>query len=297
MAFLCVDIGGTNTLLGVGNGDFSVVDNVKTVEFLNNITETIENTLDRTEHGTGDIEDVAVAAAGPLDREKGVFYPPNFVDDEGLTEVQLREPLEKYGSVRIVNDCSSAVLGEYYYGDHDTENLVYITISSGIGAGVVLNGRLVEAWEGNFAEVGHMKVGEEMTCGCGRKGHWEAYCSGNSLPKVAEELYDAEFEDAREIFDSYLKGDVNAHKTIAKMNDINVDAVSDVANIFNPEVMVFGGAVALNHPETVIEPLKKHVGKETVNGSPEIKKCDLGHKAVIHGLRAICNGKTEFFTP
>lgn len=296
MAFLCIDIGGTNTLLGIGNGEFNIIEKVKTREFLNNIHRSVEQTLEQSPHTKEDIQHVAVAAAGPLDREKGVFYPPNFVEEEGLTEVQLREPLQKYGKVKLVNDCSSAVLGEHYYGDHDTENLVYITISSGIGAGVVLNNRLVEAWEGNFAEVGHIKVGEEMACGCGRKGHWEAYCSGNSLPRMAEKLYDAEFEDARDIFDSYLRGDVAAHKTIAKMNEINVDAVSDVANVFNPEVIVFGGAVALNHPETVIEPLKNHVGKETVNGAPEIKKCDLGHEAVIHGLRAICNGKTEFFT-
>lgn len=296
MAFLCIDIGGTNTLLGIGNGDFSIVEKVRTKKFLNNIHRSVEQTLDQTPHSKEEIEHVAVAAAGPLDREKGVFYPPNFVQEEGLTEVQLREPLQKYGEVKLVNDCTSAVLGEHHYGEHDTENLVYITISSGIGAGVVLNNRLVEAWEGNFAEVGHIKVGDEMTCGCGRKGHWEAYCSGNSLPRMADQLYDAEFEDARDIFDSYLRGDVDAHKTIAKMNEINVDAVSDVANTFNPEVIVLGGAVALNHPETVIEPLKKHVGEETVNGAPKIKKCDLGHEAVIHGLRAICNGKSEFFT-
>lgn len=294
MAFLCVDIGGTNTLVGVGNGEFSIIEKIKTDRFLRDIENELDDAVAQTDHSKHDIETVAVAAAGPMDREKGVFYPPNFAD-QGLDEVQIVEPLENYGEVKMINDCSSAVLGEYYYGDHQTENLVYITISSGIGAGVILNGNLIEAWEGNFAEVGHMKVGEDLTCGCGREGHWEAYCSGNNLPDMAEELFELEYENAREIFDAYNQDDEGAEKVIEKMNSINTDALTDVTNIFNPEVIVFGGAVALNHPENVIEPLKDEVEEKTVNSAPQIKKCDLGDEAVIHGLRAICNGKTDSF--
>ncbi len=294
MAFLCVDIGGTNTLVGVGNGEFSIIEKVKTDRFLRDIENELDDAVAQTDHNKKDIETVAVAAAGPMDREKGVFYPPNFAD-QGLDEVQIVEPLENYGEVKMINDCSSAVLGEYHYGDHSTENLVYITISSGIGAGVILNDRLIEAWEGNFAEVGHMKVGEDLTCGCGREGHWEAYCSGNNLPDMAEELFNQGYENAREIFDAYSEGDTEAEKVIQKMNSINTDALTDVTNIFNPEVIVFGGAVALNHPETVIEPLKHEVEEKTVNSAPQIKECDLGDEAVIHGLRAICNGKNGSF--
>jgi len=294
MAFLCVDIGGTNTLLGIGNGDFSLVKKIKTKRFLGDIENEIESAVDETSHETDEIQKVAVAAAGPLDREEGVFYPPN-LSANGLDEVQLVEPLQEFGETRLVNDCSSAVLGEYFYGDHDTENIVYITISSGIGAGVVLNGNLVEGWEGNFGEVGHIKVGDELTCGCGREGHWEAYCSGNNLPVMAEELFDEEYQDARQIFDNYQEGDSTAEKVIKEMNKINVDAMTDITNIFNPEVIVLGGAVPLNHPEIVIEPLKEKIADKTVNGEPEIKKCDLGHEAVIHGLRAICNGRYGSF--
>jgi len=81
MAFLCIDIGGTNTLIGLGNGDFEEKNRMKTKDFLSDIEENTRKVLQNTGYTPEDIEDVAVAAAGPMDREKGVFYPPNLSED------------------------------------------------------------------------------------------------------------------------------------------------------------------------------------------------------------------------
>lgn len=287
MTFLCIDIGGTNTLIGVGNGDFSIVEVVKSRYFLEDIGACLEDTLSSSE--LEEIDRIAIAAAGPVNREKGTFYPPNLPMDE----VRITPPLKVLGEVEIVNDCAAAVLGEYHYGNHDTENLVYITISSGIGAGAVIDGRLAEAKEGNFGEVGHMKVGEEldMICGCGSRDHWEAYCSGNSLPVLAERLTGEKFEDARALFEIYEEGDESASQTIEKMKEINARVVSDIVHLYNPGKIVFGGAVALNHPDTVVKPLGDEIEEETVNLNPDIELCELGEEAVLHGLRAVCNGE------
>lgn len=286
MAFLCVDIGGTNTLIGVGNGDFEIVKKVKSEEFLQDIGRCLENTL--SPEKIEKIDHVAVAAAGPIDREKGTFYPPNLP----MEEVKIKAPLETFGKVDFVNDCSAAVLGEHRYGNHQTDNLIYVTISSGIGAGAVLDGGLVEADDGNFGEVGHMMVGNEgLECGCGNKDHWEAYCSGNSLPRLAQEKTGEEFEDAREIFERYKSGVKEAEETINYMQEINSRAVADLVNMYNPGKVVFGGAVALNHPDVVVDPLQQKVEEKTVNGTPEVDTCDLQDEAVLHGLRAVCNGE------
>ncbi len=285
MGFLCIDIGGTNTLVGVGNGEFKVVEKYSSKQFLKDISSHIDQIIEETDTV---IEKVAVAAAGPMNKSEGVFYPPNMA----IEKVNITEPLQRYGDVSIINDCTSAVLGEYHYGEHNCDDLVYVTISSGIGAGVVLHGNLIEGSDGNFGEVGHMKIADNgVSCGCGAKGHWEAYCSGNNLPKMAEKLTGKRFEDAREVFDKYREGCEDATKTIEKMKDYNARGFANLVNLYNPEKIVVGGAVALNHPDLVVEGLEEEVDVKTVNRSPKIETTSLEEQSVLHGLRAVCNGE------
>lgn len=287
MAFLCIDIGGTNTLIGLGNGEFEVVKKVDTDEFLEDIGSCLERTF--TPDKINGIDQVAIAAAGPIDREKGVFYPPNVEDME---KVNIRKPLEAIADVRIINDCTSAVLGEYHYGQHSVENLVYVTISSGIGAGFISNGSVIEGWNGNFAEVGHITVEDDgLECGCGSKGHWEAYCSGNNLPKLGKTLTGRDFEDAKEVFEAAEEGKRDANRILEEMNRYNGIGFSIIVDIFNPEKIVLGGAVALNHPDRVVDPLEEEIEIRSINETPDIELCSLGEESVIHGLRAACNGK------
>ena len=291
MAFLCVDIGGTNTLIGIGNGEFQVIEKFDTEEFLKDVNGKTDEALESTDYSREQLEKVALAVAGPIDREEKTFRPPNF-SDSGLEEVDLGKAFSDFGEITIVNDGTAAVVGEYHYGDHDVENLVYVTISSGIGAGVILEGNVIEAWNGNFGEVGHMKINEGgPSCGCGGTAHWEAYSSGENLPQMAKELFDAEFEDALEIFEAYRNYDSKAEKVISKMHEANTIGVTNIANVFNPEKIIFGGAIPLNHTDMILEPLKNEVKDEAINRPPEISLCDLGEQSVIHGLRAVCNGK------
>jgi glucokinase len=288
MTFLCVDVGGTNTLIGIGNGDFEVVEKISSSEFLEDIEGCLNNILSSSK--IQEIKNVAVAAAGPMDREKGVFYPPNI----DMDEVELKEPLSKFGDLKIINDCTSAVLGEKHYGGHDIDNLVYVTISSGIGAGIIVDGNLTEGWKGNFGEIGHMKVADEpVKCGCGYESHWEAFCSGNNLPKMAERLTGRSFGDARDVFEKAKKEGHEAREAIQEMKKYNARGFSNIVALFNPEKIVVGGAVALNHPEEVVEPLENHVDDRSVNKTPDIEVCALGERSVLHGLRAVCNGKYE----
>lgn len=291
MAFLCVDIGGTNTLIGIGNGEFQVIEKFDTEKFLADVNTKVDDALKNTEYEREQLETVALAVAGPIDREEKTFRPPNF-SRSGLEEVDLGEAFKDFEEIIIVNDGTAAVLGEYHYGDHEVQNLVYVTISSGIGAGVILEGNVIEAWNGNFGEVGHMKINEQgPECGCGGTAHWEAYSSGENLPGMAKELFDAEFEDAIDIFEAYGNYSSKAEKVISKMHEANTIGVTNIANVFNPEKIIFGGAIPLNHTEMILEPLKNEVKDEAINRPPEISLCDLGEQSVIHGLRAVCNGK------
>lgn len=285
MVILCVDIGGTNTLIGVGNGDFEEVGRLKTERFLQDIEANLDRVLNSADSSRKDVGKVAAAAAGPMDRDQGVFYPPNLSNNSELDKVQIEKPLSKFGDLRIVNDCSAAVKGEYEYGE-SAEDMLYITISSGIGLGAIFDGKLVEGAQGNFGEIGHMKINGELECGCGGKGHWEAYCSGNRLPEMAEELFDADFQDAVEIFDQYYKEDSQAEKVVEKMQQVNRQALINVINLYNPEKIVLGGPVVLNHREIMIEDIKQNLGDEAVNEVPEIVPAELEDQSVLQGLKA-----------
>jgi glucokinase len=285
MVFFCVDIGGTNTLIGMGNGDFEVKKKLKSREFLDSPEERLEDMLEKEGYTHEEVSELAVAVAGPMDEEKRIFYPPNM----GKDEVDL-SCLENLGEMLVVNDCTSAVLGEYFYGNHDSENLVYVTISSGIGAGVFTDGEVDLGMNGNFGEVGHMIVGTGLECGCGGTGHWEAYCSGENLPNMAGELFDLEVDSAREVFDLADQGDEKASEVIRKFQEVNAVAFSNIVNLYNPEKILLGGAVSLNHPDKVFSSEKD---LDVVNEVPEIEVCALEEEAVIHGLRAVCNDRYE----
>lgn len=285
MAFLCIDVGGTNTLVGFGNDDFEVVEKYRSRDFLSDVSGSIRRVIDESGHTIDEVNQVAVAVAGPVDRDKGVFYPPNI----DMDEVQIVEPLEEFGDVKIINDCTSAVLGEYHYGGHDVEDLVYVTISSGIGSGVMINGELAEGWNGNIGEVGHIQLSDKPI-GDNGGTHWESLCSGNHLPGFAENLTGRKYGDARELFDDYESRDCDAKHVIEQMKHLNAKGFGAIVNMFNPEKIVIGGAVALNHPEKVVEPLEEDVEDKVVNKVPDIEICALGEESVIHGLRAVCNG-------
>lgn len=291
MSFICIDVGGTNTLIGIGNGEFEIKKRIKSKNFLKDIEKNIDKVVKKSSHSKSSIKKVVVAVAGPMDEETGIFCPPN-LEDRNMEEIQIKRPLESFGNVEVINDCSSAVIGEYEYGGHETDNLIYITISSGIGAGVIADEKLILGPEGNFGEIGHMEIiDEELKCGCGGKDHWEAACSGNRMPKMAEQLFNAEFKNSKQIFEKYQEGDPEAEKVIDRMQEINRRGIRNVVNLFNPEKIVLGGAVALNHPDKVIKPLKNGLKQGAVNKAPEIEKCALGEESVIQGLRAVANNK------
>lgn len=285
--FLCVDIGATNTLIGVGNGAFEVVEKRSSAAFLEDVPAAIGTVLADAGIDPSTVETAAVAASGPVDRATGTFRPPNLSREE----VQIRAPLRQVArNVTIINDCSAAALGEHRYGEEATDNLLYLTISSGIGAGLIIDGRLVEGWRGNIGEVGHMKLaGDGFPCGCGGTDHWEAYCSGNNLPRYAREVHDAHFDDAIHLFDAYRDGDEVAQRIVEEMQERNVRGIANLVNLFNPEVVAMGGGVALNHADIVVDGLDGRIRDEIINDPPTITTASLEEEAVLHGLRAVCN--------
>lgn len=140
--------------------------------------------------GLSEVTAVGAGTIGPLDVRRGyVVNPPNIP----LKGFSLREPLMKRFNVPVyvVNDCVAAVYAEYMSGAGlGRDNVVYVTISSGIGAGVIVDGHLLLGKDGNAHEVGHLVLSYDSSikCGCGGVGRWEALASGNNLWRLLKYL-------------------------------------------------------------------------------------------------------------
>lgn len=254
------------------------------------------------------LKGVGVASAGPLIQGKGVLVsPPNLPFDY----VPLTKPIGKELHIRayLVNDCVGAVLGEHTFGAaKGLDNHVYITLSTGIGGGAIVNGTLLLGKDGNGHEIGHLVIDCEgrLICGCGKRGHWEAYCSGRNIPNFVrlrlKDLSVKEFAksllfekvggdlsklDTKDLFSAAKEGDDLSRKLIDEIGVLNAMGFASVINVYDPSLITVGGAVALKNKQMILGSIKRHVENYTVNRVPKIMATPLGEDVVLYGAIAV----------
>jgi glucokinase len=217
----------------------------------------------------GPADGIGLSVAGPVDRRRGVLKnPPNMP----FRDVPLTGPLSgEFGiPVYLVNDCHAGVLGEMEYGrGKGRADVVYITISTGIGGGVVSGGRILLGREGNAAEIGHLHVDDTygLTCGCGNNGHWEGYASGRFIPTFFSAWcrYHGKEENvvatSAEIFSKGRQGDTEVISFLDELGRINARGVSDVIVAYDPGMVVFDGAVMLANHDLLLPTLTRTVDR------------------------------------
>lgn len=245
-----------------------------------------------------DIVAAGVGAVGPLDRDAGATVDPANIADVG--RIPLIGPLGTVLStdrITLHNDATAGAIGERFFGDGE-ENLVYLTLSTGIGAGAVVDGHVLVGWRGNAAEVGHVTVDPDdgRPCGCGGTGHWEAYCGGANVPGYARDRYDGEetrldFDDpdldAAAVFDADAAGDGFARRVVDRIGRWNALGVATVVHAYAPQVVAVGGGIARNNPDRVLEPIRDHLPEHVqVATTPEIRLTDEDGDAVVRGALA-----------
>ncbi len=251
------------------------------------------------ELGVNKLQGVGVGSIGPLDIRRGdVIGTPN----NPLRNFRLRKPLTELlnAPTYVVNDCVAAVWGEYKAGaGKGHENVVYVTISSGIGAGAIVDGHLLLGKDGNAHEVGHivMDYRGRFRCGCGGLGHWEGMASGGNLRGVAAVLardwegrrtkaYELALNNSlrpADLFNLWRMGDEFAVHIINELTRINAAGIASVINVYDPEVLTVGGSVALRNPD-FMERVFNNVDKYLINRKPEVMRLTpLGDDAVLIG--------------
>ncbi len=253
-----------------------------------------------SEAGVNPAETVAagVGSIGPLDLAEGAVQNPANLPIQG--RIPLTGPLaELLGTERVSlhNDTAAGVIGERFHSDRNPDDMVYLTISSGIGAGVCVDGNVLSGWDGNAGEIGHVTLDPSgaMVCGCGRPGHWEAYCSGENLPAYARYLHESEGidsgmsiaeADATDVFDAAGADDPLAVETIERTSRWNAMGVAMLVHAYAPLVVFVGGAVALNNPALVVDPIRDQLDEAVMTNVPDVRLTTLGDDVVVKGALA-----------
>jgi glucokinase len=241
---------------------------------------------------------IGISACGPIDHRRGsIVNPPNLP----FREIPLVEPLgEEFGvPVRLANDCHAGILGEVVHGAGDgCRDLVYITLSTGIGGGVLGSGRILLGRDGNAAEIGHFHVDDtwNLPCGCGGTGHWEGYASGRFLPRfftrwcelTGRAAGDTDTSSSTGIFAAARQGAPGPLAFLGALGVINGRGISDVIVAYDPSRIILDGSVVLRNEDLILPFLLPHVDRFLP--LPEIRLTALDGLAPLLGASILARG-------
>src|SRR5947209_4981013 len=310
-----VDLGGTRVRVALAGTDLDLHERREERTFhgrsapgvIDQIVRMADETLGAAGRGWLDIAAMAVASPGPLDPATGmVYHPPNM---PGWGEVPLGPELTARTGVPVVliNDANAAALGEFHSGaGRGTRNLVYLTVSTGIGGGVIVDGRLMEGSSGSAAEIGHHTVDRHgPPCPCGSVGCLEAIASGPSIAlRVRQRLAagadsilaggEAERITAADVARAAAEGEHLASEVWGRSMQALGFGVINCIHIFNPDVIVLGGGVTAAGPQ-LFDPVMHLVDQHALavpRAAVRIVPAALGEDAGLTGAAAAAAGST-----
>ncbi len=293
-----VDIGGTNLRVCLGDERGKIKTKLSEKLDVENKNSVVEQITRLIKSLGGDFSAIGIGSIGLLDLRKGELSKPVHIPFKNIPIVKLLK--KEFGvPVYLVNDCDAGVIGEKFFGlGKNEENLAYLTISTGIGCGVILNGRLLLGKDGNATEVGHITVdlGKKLKCGCGGYGHWEAYCSGRNIPNfvrvVAEN--DSRFNSiaTEQFFDKAKSKDKVAMEIVDKLGEINAIGISNINAAYDVSLVTVGGSVPLKNRDLILNPILKYLPKYSINRIPKVELTPLGEDIILYGTLALALNPT-----
>ena len=304
-----IDLGGTNIVAAVVNDEYEMVGKAKTPtatprsadEIFDDIAKVCKEAMAQAGITIKDIFSVGIGTPGTVNKE-GVI---EFANNLGFVNVPAKEMLiERLGieNVYVDNDANCAALGEAQAGSgHGAKDFIAVTLGTGVGSGVIINGKIVAGVNNAGGECGHsVIVVDGEPCTCGRKGCWEAYASATALinqTKAAMEKYpDSVMHelvkanggkvDGRTAFDAMRRGDIAGIKVVDAYVKYVACGLINLVNIFQTETICIGGGIC-NEGETLLRPLRRYIDSERYSVYSKIQskivKAELGNDAGIIG--------------
>lgn len=307
MVILTVDLGGTQIRAARYTPDGRLEKRVAVPTPADEGPEAVLNRMEETvravwpEDGTP-VAALSVSAPGPVDAHRGVVrFTPNIAR---WKDVPLRDRMAgTFGIPTFVsNDANLAALGEFRFGaGQSVRDLVYLTISTGIGGGVIIDGRLFEGGQGLGGEVGHMVIEPDgPPCGCGGHGCLEAVASGTAIARDARAVvergepsllarYWPEEITAQTVAEAAAKGDELSRRIFARAGFYIGLAIVSLMYLFSPALFILGGSV-VKAGDLLLEPLRQTVRERAQRvywGNTPIVQATLGDDGVLLGALAL----------
>lgn len=315
MYYLGIDVGGTNISAGIVDEKGSLVAKLSTPtmngrdaeDILDDMAALCLRLCSEQEIDMDDIHSIGIGLPGLMDKKKGILKYANnlnFKNVNVVKEIKNRTGLPVY----IENDANCAALGEHTCGAAEgKKNVIYITLGTGVGAGIILNGKIFDGSFGGGGEAGHMViVAEGEECSCGRKGCWEAYASASALMREGRiaaakypnsqiyNLVDGNIKliDAKTVFDAADLKDPVAEEILDRYIKYVAIGLVNLVNIFQPEEVVIGGGICAQG-DKVIEPVTKILEERVYGGELKstVSIASLGNDAGIVGAAMLGKGK------
>lgn len=313
MYHLGIDLGGTNIAVGVVDEKFNIIGRgkVKTnaprpaEEICDDMAAAAKRAVEDAGITMDDVDTIGVGSPGSVNPFTGVIAVSNNLRFENVKMgAMLKERLGR--DVFLENDANAAAYGEFLAGAGcGTNDMVAITLGTGVGGGIIIGGKLFSGANLAGGELGHtVIVHEGEQCTCGRKGCWEAYASATGLIKLTKKAMEANRDSkmwelcggdinkasGRTAYDGMRAGDKAAIEVVNKYEDYVACGITNMVNIFQPDVLCIGGGIS-KEGDTLLKPIvekvvsdrfTKNVAKQT-----EVKIAELGNDAGIIGAAFI----------
>ncbi|AGB42010.1 transcriptional regulator/sugar kinase [Halobacteroides halobius DSM 5150] len=305
-----IDLGGTKILTALADLEGNILAEVRKPteadkgknSVIAKIKDTIYEVLGQTEVAIEEVEGIGLGSPGPLNIEEGIIYhTPNL----NLDNVNIIEELKDVGPpIFLENDANAAALGEKYFGaGKDAQDLIYVTVSTGIGGGIIIGGEVYHGASDGAGEIGHLTLlpNSDQKCGCGNYGCWEAVASGTALSRLGREavkngedtLLADLVDDATEVNGAVIakaakKGDQVASEIVEQIAEYLGIGFASLINIFNPEKIIIGGGVSKSWPllqDTVLANVEQRA-MEALTAEVEIVTSQLEDKIGVKGAIA-----------
>lgn len=303
-----IDLGGTNIVSSVVNDRYEIVASAKTAtnsprsaeEIFDDIAKVSFEAIDKAGLTVKDIDSVGLGTPGTVNGDGVIEFANNLVFNNVPAKQMLidRLGIEK---VYIENDANCAALGEAYAGvGNGAKDFIAVTLGTGVGSGIIVDGKIVNGVNFAGGECGHMVInvdGEQ--CTCGRKGCWEAYASATALIRQTERAMEENPDSVmhqlaaeegkvsgRTAFDAMRKGDIAGIKVVDQYIKYVACGLINLVNALQPEVICVGGGIC-NEGETLMKPLRRYVQAERYSIYSKIQtkivKARLGNDAGVIG--------------
>ncbi len=291
---IVIDIGGTNIRVGAMNHKKELLE--VTTEKLPKIKDELSlieitsKKISELRKRVKNLSAISISVAGPLrNKRKSFFFSAHNI------LVNLAQPLEKKFSlpINLLNDTEAAVVAIKEKEYPQIENITFITISTGIGVGSIINGQLISGFSGSAGEFGMIDINARFLEGTPRT--WEASCAGKRDDKVGiistyrlwakyhNKKINNTYINPKDIFDAHRNNSDDVKGFLDEIGKINAKGIENIILAYDPEVIVFGGSIAQNNYDIIIKGINRNIDTNKISFFPQFTKSKVGDLISLYG--------------